>query len=218
MNDDARLSRPNTARGRMQRLVLQVQLEHEAAGELPTSGRFVPTRWKPRVWSASRPGVSPAPAAATTPASRKSRTRWLPVESRSLGGVLRAMTGEYLCSIAATNGQVGGFLHTEVSCTSETSTSKGTRSRRTRVVFWNTRRVGGSTGTGLRSPKSRLLNVATSILKKDHRFTTEPGGAREFEAWECEALGQGTIQRPVRAALDGLVPEPLSDVLEREAE
>ena len=36
------------------------------------------------------------------------------VESRSLGGVLRAMTGKYLCSIAATNGQVGGFLHTEV--------------------------------------------------------------------------------------------------------
>lgn len=36
------------------------------------------------------------------------------VESRSLGGVLRAMTSEYLCSIAATNGQVGGFLHREV--------------------------------------------------------------------------------------------------------
>jgi len=51
----------------MQRLVLQVQLEHEAAGELPTSGRFVSMRWKPRVWSASRPGVSPAAAAATTP-------------------------------------------------------------------------------------------------------------------------------------------------------
>ena len=31
-------------------------------------------------------------------------------------------------------------------------------------------------------------------------------------------LGQGTIQRPVRAALGGLLPEPLSDVLEREAE
>jgi hypothetical protein len=146
-----------------------------------------------------------------------------------LGGVLRAMTGEYLCSIAATNGQVGGFLHTEVAPILQ---------RNDHVVLYfrdfdlqghqieaNTCRVlehkarpGGSTRTGLRSPKSRLLNVATSILKKDHRFTTEPGGAREFEAWECEALGQGTIQRPVRAALDGLVPEPLSDVLEREAE
>jgi hypothetical protein len=31
-------------------------------------------------------------------------------------------------------------------------------------------------------------------------------------------LGQGTIQRLVRAALDGLLSEPLSDVLEHEAE
>jgi hypothetical protein len=30
--------------------------------------------------------------------------------------------------------------------------------------------------------------------------------------------GQGAIQRLVRDALDGLLPEPLSDVLEREAE
>jgi hypothetical protein len=58
----------------------------------------------------------------------------------------------------------------------------------------------------------------TPILKKNHRFTTEPGGAREFEAWECEALGQGIIQRLVRGALDGLLPELLSDVLGREAE
>jgi hypothetical protein len=36
------------------------------------------------------------------------------VESRSLGGVLRATSGEYLVAIAATNGQTGGFLHTEV--------------------------------------------------------------------------------------------------------
>jgi hypothetical protein len=92
------------------------------------------------------------------------------VESRSLGRVLRAMTCEYLCSIAATNGQVGGFLHTEVAPILQRNdrvvlylgdfVSKGTRSRRTRVVFWNTRRVGGSTGTGLRSPKSRLPSVA----------------------------------------------------------
>jgi hypothetical protein len=55
-------------------------------------------------------------------------------------------------------------------------------------------------------------------LKKDHRFTTEPGGARKFEALECEALGQGISQRLVWDALDGLLPEPLSDVLGRKAE
>jgi hypothetical protein len=151
------------------------------------------------------------------------------VESRSLGGVLRAMTSEYLCSIAATNGQVGGFLHTEVAPILQ---------RNDRVVLYlgdfdlqghqieaNTRRV-------LEHKARRRIDwnriaiteeqIAqrglTPILKKDHRFTTEPGGAREFEAWECEALGQGTIQRLVRDALDGLLPEPLSDVLEREAE
>jgi hypothetical protein len=55
-------------------------------------------------------------------------------------------------------------------------------------------------------------------LKKDHRFTTEPGGARKFKARKCEALGQGISQRIVWDALDGLLPEPLSDVLGREAE
>jgi hypothetical protein len=35
-------------------------------------------------------------------------------ESRSLGGVLSRIALDYECDIAATNGQVGGFLHTEV--------------------------------------------------------------------------------------------------------
>jgi hypothetical protein len=43
-------------------------------------------------------------------------------------------------------------------------------------------------------------------------------GRRQHEAWGAEALGQSTIVRLVRNALDGLLPEPLSDVLGREAE
>jgi hypothetical protein len=171
MNDDARLSRPNTARGWTQRLVLQSSSSTKRpASSQPATGSFS-TRWKPRVWSASRPGGVP-------PRQRRRREQevtdapiWLRVESRSLGGVLRAMTGEYRCSIAATNGQVGGFLHTEAASILQRNDRvvlhfgdfrppRATRSRRTRVVFWNTRRVGGSTGTGLRSPKSRLPNVA----------------------------------------------------------
>ena len=35
-------------------------------------------------------------------------------ESRSLAGVLRALVREYAALIAATNGQIGGFLHTEI--------------------------------------------------------------------------------------------------------
>jgi hypothetical protein len=55
-------------------------------------------------------------------------------------------------------------------------------------------------------------------LKKNLGLRQSLGGAREFEAWECEALGQGIIQCLVRGALDGLLPELLSDVLGREAE
>jgi hypothetical protein len=35
-------------------------------------------------------------------------------ESRSLAGVLRDLAYQYLCPIAATNGQVGGFLRTDI--------------------------------------------------------------------------------------------------------
>ena len=35
-------------------------------------------------------------------------------ESRSLAGVLRPIAYRYTVPVAATNGQVGGFLHTEV--------------------------------------------------------------------------------------------------------
>ena len=54
----------------------------------------------------------------------------------------------------------------------------------------------------------------TPVWKLDSRFHP----ARQREAWEAEALGQSTIVRLVRNALDGLLPEPLDDVLEREAE
>ncbi len=51
-------------------------------------------------------------------------------------------------------------------------------------------------------------------LEADSRFDA----ARQHEAWEAEALGPSTIVRLVRDALDGLLPEPLDDVLERKAE
>ena len=52
----------------------------------------------------------------------------------------------------------------------------------------------------------------TPIWKVDDRYNDKT----PREAWEAEALGQGTIQRLVREALDQLLPEPLADVLERE--
>ena len=55
----------------------------------------------------------------------------------------------------------------------------------------------------------------TPVWKLDSRFHPARGNTRHGKS---EALGQSTIVRLVRNALDGLLPEPLDDVLEREAE
>jgi hypothetical protein len=44
------------------------------------------------------------------------------------------------------------------------------------------------------------------------------GGKGTHEAVEVEALGQGTVTRIIREALDALLPEPLEQVRERERE
>ena len=44
----------------------------------------------------------------------KGQVPFLLTESRSLGGVLRGLVRDYRGRIAPTNGQVGGFLHTDV--------------------------------------------------------------------------------------------------------
>jgi hypothetical protein len=148
------------------------------------------------------------------------------VESRSLGGVLRATTGEYLVAIAATNGHTGGFLHTEVA---------PVLAGNYRVVLylgdWDLQghQIEANTRTVLERAAGRWLDRAswsrvaitddqiaerglTPVWKVDNRYRP----ARDHEAWEAEALCQGTIQQLVRNALDGLLPQPLEDVRERE--
>ena len=66
-----------------------------------------------------------------------------------------------------------------------------------------------------------LLEAVGQVLGE--AITPEVAAAWEEVYWlfavqligECEALGQGISQRLVRDALDGLLPEPLSDVLGR---
>ena len=76
-------------------------------------------------------------------------------ESRTFGGVLRrALAAEYLCPVAATNGQVGGFLHTNVapdpratsaaSSTLATSTWPGAQIEETPAACWYARRASAS--------------------------------------------------------------------------
>lgn len=143
-------------------------------------------------------------------------------ESRSLAGVLRAIGDEYRCLVAATNGQVGGFLRTEIAPVL----------RNDRVVLYlgdldhqgaqieaNTRRVlEHATSSALAWQRIAITQEQvderdlTPILKTDGRYRP----ALEHEAWEAEALTQRVLVALVRDALDQLLPEPLEHVQERE--
>ena len=146
---------------------------------------------------------------------------FLLMESRSLAGALRATCGEYGVAFAATNGQVGGFLHTDVA-------PRLTAGRR--VLYFgdldlagndieaNTRRVLEHEVGDLEWERLMLTEAQVkrhklpTITKLDNRFND--GG--QHEAVETEALSQKLIVRLTRRRLDTLLPEPLADVLERE--
>jgi hypothetical protein len=144
-------------------------------------------------------------------------------ESRSLAGVLRRIANDYLCPIAATNGQVGGFLHTTLG-----PLIKTTGGKRRVLYFEDLDLSGGHIEENTRNELSEYgeldwkrpaitdvqvrnenLTVAT---KKDNRYKPP----REFPAVETEALKQQKIQRILLDALNDAVPEPLDDVRERE--
>ena len=138
-------------------------------------------------------------------------------ESRSLAGALRNLAREYAVKITATNGQVGGFLHTDVA---------PALSDRARVLYLgdfdlagadieaNTRRV-------LERNRNRDLDWERLALtreqvtlyslpvipKPDGRFAN--GGTHD--AVETEALSQLLIVQIVRDRLDKLLPTPLAD-------
>jgi hypothetical protein len=146
-------------------------------------------------------------------------------ESRSLAGVLRSITGTYLCPIAATNGQVGGFLHTDIGpLVAEAGSIQrvfylGDLDFSGEQIEENTRRVLEDYGdlewerlaiTQRQANEKHL----TAIRKPDRRFKP----VRYFDAIETEALKQVEIQRILRERLNAELPEPLEDVQVREHE
>jgi hypothetical protein len=152
-------------------------------------------------------------------------------EARTTKGVLRNLTYQYLTPVTATNGQSGGFTVTDIV----------PKLRGNRQVLYvgdfelrgpadqietNTRRyieehTGRTFGDGdwtkialtkkQVNASARLQRLA--IVKFDKRYKP----AKEYEAIECEALGQGVLVRLIRRHLDRLLPEPLARVQEREA-
>jgi hypothetical protein len=147
-------------------------------------------------------------------------------ESRSLAGVLRDLAQRYAVKIAATNGQVGGFLHTDIAPMLEPADCVlyiGDWDWQGHQIEANTRRVlerlvGGEldwTRIALTEEQVKRYRLRRlQIMKPDRRYKP----VRSHPAIETEALRQPVIRQIVRVALDADLPEPLEPVLEREAQ
>jgi hypothetical protein len=143
-------------------------------------------------------------------------------ESRSLGGVLRSLSQRYLALLAATNGQVGGFLHTDVApalVPGQRVLYLGDFDWQAGQIEANTRRVlekliGGELNWERLALTEEQVNRRhlPRIRKADRRYKP----VRYHDAVETEALHQSVIVDIVRRRLDQLLPEPIADVLARQ--
>ena len=145
-------------------------------------------------------------------------------ESRSLAGVLRALCGEYRIRIASTNGQVGGFLFTDIAPVlkewdrvgylGDYDLCGGMIENNTKEVLES--KVGVLTWQRLALTEEQVLEYRLpSITKTDKRFKD---GGGTHEAVETEALSQSLIVGIVREWLDSLLRRPLAEIHEAEEE
>jgi hypothetical protein len=153
-------------------------------------------------------------------------------ESRTVGGVLaRGIAQRYLTPVAPTSGQTGGFLVTDLAPLLADPTTRvqylGDYDLAGNQIEANTKRVlERHTGrvftadtwerVALTDAQVRRLKArgVEPIVKEDRRYDPP----RRHEAFEAEAFGQRQLVAILRDRLDKLIPEPLKDVLEREAE
>jgi hypothetical protein len=143
-------------------------------------------------------------------------------ESRSLAGVLRGLVRDYRARIAATNGQVRGFLHTDVAPrlrAGDRVLYLGDYDLAGNDIEANTRRVleklvGELEWERLALTREQVEHYDLPIItKRDKRFKGRRG---VHQAVETEALSQTLIVNIVRERLDVLLPQPLDRVLVRE--
>jgi hypothetical protein len=145
-------------------------------------------------------------------------------ESRSLAGVLREMCRDYRLQAAATNGQCGGFLRTDIAPILRPDHRvlyMGDKDLAGDDIERNTRSVLERAVGPLRWERLALTDEqidtydlrGLAITKTDRRFKNGNG---EHQAIETEALSQRVIVDILRDRLDELLPEPLADVVARE--
>ena len=164
-------------------------------------------------------------------------------ESRSCMGVLRDLCSEYLVPLTATNGQCGGFLRTDVAPLlygNRRVLYVGDLELRGpgEQIENNTRRVLAEAAgrddliddvedapADWKYANWQRIALTQKQVDDDPRLTslvitkedTRYKPPKEYEAVECETLGQRHLIGIVRDKLDELLPEPLDIVLAREA-
>jgi len=256
-----------SACGKLRAVLLKLIRQHEEAGTLPTSGRFlfyelvamgviskqrknggrrsdqnmtdalvrlreqgtIPWEWiVDETRSLDQPFVDKSIAAWLLRAMKQARIDpWagnaplILTESRSLAGVLRTLTRNYAVPIAPTNGQCGGFLHTEVAPSMHPGQRVlylGDLDYSGNQIEANTRHVLEREVGKIRWERLALTQEQAQkyrlpeIMKPDRRFRP----AKMMPAIETEALRQEIIVEIVRARLQALLPQPIERVLERE--
>jgi hypothetical protein len=129
----------------------------------------------------------------------------------------RGVAQQYLCAVAATNGQVGGFLHTNLLPLLDGGDRAvlyvGDLDHQGAQIERNTRRVLESEVGHLGWTRVALLPEHAAGLPTRTKVDRRHKPSRFHDAVEVEALGQSTVVGLVRAALDALLPEPLDRVL-----
>jgi hypothetical protein len=143
-------------------------------------------------------------------------------EARSVAGVQRPTVSNYRARIAATNGQCGGFLRTEIAPLLRPGDRVlyfGDWDLSGNQIETNTRRVlEREIGGALRWERVALTEEQVAeynlpfIVKHDRRYKD----GRPHQAVETEALRQTVLIDILRARLDALLSEPLERVQERE--
>jgi hypothetical protein len=155
----------------------------------------------------------------------KGRAPKVITESRAVAGVLGNLADQYCVDVFPTGGQCGGWLHTVVApqlepddrvfYAGDLDLSGGQIETNTRAVL--ERLIGGEldwTRIALTEDQVDEYDLRQwAITKLDRRYKPP----KRHQAIECEALKQHVIVDIVRDQLNLLLPEPLEDVLEREA-
>jgi hypothetical protein len=261
------LSSSATAKGRLQRACLEILRAHQAAGELPTSARFIYYQLKqagyplkhhaarrddqdvidavmylrkcgevPWSWLADETRSVEESYAAdsvaqcvldTLPQARIDP--WdghappvIITESRGVRAALRTVAERYAVTITSTNGQVGGFLRTDVApllTAGQYVGYVGDWNPAGSMIEANTRRVLERAADGQLRWERLAVTVAQAAA---YRLPPKPGTDRRYAngnphtSYEAEAVGQGRLAAMLTNWLNERLPEPLERVQERE--